>query len=251
MRVALSNIRIDGGTQVRAFLSHKAIEDYKDAMLAGAVFPPVDVFFDGEAYWLADGFHRYRARSAAGKLTIDCTVHEGTLRDAILFALGANANHGLRRTNADKKKIILMLLQDHEWKQWSDRALSVKANVSQVAVSKYRRCLSVVTEQPTVRMRQDGHVSNTEKVGSVKPTLENPRGPIASRTILTTLSEVVQRLQPWPEYSPVQALVEQAMRELVKIMGDGGRKGAEAFRGSISQFQRQPKAKENRGWKAS
>ena len=43
----------------------------------GDVFPPVDVFFDGEVYWLADGFHRYHGAVALDIRLIDCVVHVG------------------------------------------------------------------------------------------------------------------------------------------------------------------------------
>lgn len=64
--VKLASIRLDGGTQPRAELREDVIEDYAEAMRAGAVFPPVVVYFDGEAYWLADGFHRVKAARGAG-----------------------------------------------------------------------------------------------------------------------------------------------------------------------------------------
>jgi hypothetical protein len=42
-------------------------------------------------------------------------VRTGTLRDAILYSLGANRDHGLRRSNADKRKCVMTLLEDFEW----------------------------------------------------------------------------------------------------------------------------------------
>jgi hypothetical protein len=64
--IPIANIRLDGGTQPRAVLDFEAIEDYAEAMGAGMKFPPVVVFYDGENYWLADGFHRVKAAYAAG-----------------------------------------------------------------------------------------------------------------------------------------------------------------------------------------
>src|SRR5262245_35093918 len=110
--VNLDLIRTDGGTQMRAELDQEVYLDYRDKWLDGVDFEPLDVFHDGAVYWLADGFHRfYRAREA--KLaTLHCRVHQGTQRDAILFAAGANASHGLRRTNADKRLAVEKLLGD-------------------------------------------------------------------------------------------------------------------------------------------
>ena len=68
--------------------------------------------FDGTDYWLADGFHRFWAAKEAGLTEIYEEIHPGTLRDAILFSLSANSKHGLRRTNADKRKAVQTLLDD-------------------------------------------------------------------------------------------------------------------------------------------
>jgi len=74
--IPISRIRLDGGTQPRAALDFSAIEDYSEAMVAGAKFPPVTVFYDGTDYWLADGFHRVKAAYAAEHDMIECEVHQ-------------------------------------------------------------------------------------------------------------------------------------------------------------------------------
>ena len=61
MQLSIDSIRIDGGTQPRAELRNDVVKDYAELMRAGAAFPPVSVFYDGQDYWLADGFHRIRA----------------------------------------------------------------------------------------------------------------------------------------------------------------------------------------------
>jgi len=82
--------------------------------------PPVVVFYDGTAYWLADGFHRVAAHVKAGRESVLADVRQGHRRDAILHSVGANAAHGLRRTNADKRRAVEILLRDEEWSGWSN-----------------------------------------------------------------------------------------------------------------------------------
>src|SRR5215472_16289071 len=103
--------------QPRAELHRDWVEDYAHDMAAGAMFPPVVVFYDWHlgCYWLADGFHRRYAAEAAGLTEIDADVRKGTRRDALLHSVGANAQHGHRRTNADKRRAVDILLKDSEW----------------------------------------------------------------------------------------------------------------------------------------
>jgi hypothetical protein len=72
---------------------------------------PLVVFHDDEAYWLAESFYRFSAAREAELETIACEVRSGSLRDAILRSAGANATHGLHRSNADKRRAVLLLLK--------------------------------------------------------------------------------------------------------------------------------------------
>lgn len=135
-------IRRDGGTQPRAAINHLTVAEYLEDMKEGAEFPPVTLFYDGTDYWLADGFHRVEAAFGAGLTQIAASVKQGTRRDAILYSVGANSSHGLRRTNADKKRVILTLLDDSEWKQWSDREIAKHCKVDHKTVGKIRASLT-------------------------------------------------------------------------------------------------------------
>lgn len=150
MKINLSEIRIDGGTQSRVEINQQVVEDYAEAIKAGIKFPEVLLYFDGTAYWLVDGFHRYHAHRYAKKLSIDAIGVNGTQREAILRAVGTNHDHGLRRSNEDKRKAVGVLLADAEWSTWSDNAISKQCAVSHTFVAELRRSLATVaSEKPT------------------------------------------------------------------------------------------------------
>jgi hypothetical protein len=137
--LSLDLIRTDGGTQMRAELTQEVYLDYRDKWLAGVEFDPVDVFHDGAAYWLADGFHRFYGAREAKRASLPCRIHQGTQRDAILFACGANAEHGLRRSREDKRNAITTLLEDSEWGQRSNNWIAEQCLVSDKTVESVRK----------------------------------------------------------------------------------------------------------------
>lgn len=146
--LSLDAIRTDGGTQSRAGLNAATVQDYAEAMQAGKRFPALTVFYDGSAYHLADGFHRYEAARRAGIDLFECDVRQGTQRDAILHSVGANGNHGLPRTAEDKRRAVSKLLFDPEWTQWSNRQIAEQCDVSPGLVDKLR--LDLRDQLPTV-----------------------------------------------------------------------------------------------------
>jgi hypothetical protein len=101
---------MDCGTQSRAYISESAVTEYAELMASGVRFPPLDVFHDGTEYYPAHGFHRTRAAIRAGLKEFACTVHKGTLQDAIWFSIGANIENGERRSAADKHHAVELAL---------------------------------------------------------------------------------------------------------------------------------------------
>jgi hypothetical protein len=142
--IALSQITVDSSVQARESIDESAVEDYAEAMKAGQEFLPVVVFHDPKTkdYLLADGFHRIKAATLAGHSEIRADVHTGTRRDAILYAVGANTKHGVRRSNKDKRRAVKMLLDDQEWNCWSNHEIADHAGVSPPLVGKVRNSLS-------------------------------------------------------------------------------------------------------------
>lgn len=177
--VSLDDIVIDGGTQQRVEISAEVVTEYAEAMRNGAKFPPMVLFFDGARYWLADGFHRYHAQRAAEIDECEAEAHPGIQRDAILYSTGANGSHGIRPTNADKRRSVTVLLTDPEWTKWSDRDIAKHCRVTQPLVSKVRaeilfgfekkgRVKSVITLTPEAapvldiaKPAEDGYEDNT------------------------------------------------------------------------------------------
>lgn len=135
----IASLRRDGGTQPRAGLDPVTVEAYADSAREGARFPDIGVVYDGTDHWVWDGFHRIAGFEAAGLAEIGAEVRSGTRRDAVLLAAGANATHGLRRTNEDKRRAVLILLGDPEWAAWSDREIARRAHVGPPLVAELRR----------------------------------------------------------------------------------------------------------------
>lgn len=140
-QISLDEIRLDGGTQMRDEINYHTVDDYSHAYASGVDMPEPTVFFDGSNNWLGDGFHRWHGAKKAGKKSLLCDVRQGSQRDAILFAAGANDKHGLRRTPADKRKAVRSLLLDEEWQTYSDREIAKLAMVSHTFVAEQRKQL--------------------------------------------------------------------------------------------------------------
>lgn len=174
--IEISKLQLDVSMQARAAIDTGVVQSYAEHIAQGGTFPPIKVFFDKQEkkYWLADGWHRVLAHQKIGSEQINEDIEPGTRRDAILYALGCNATHGLRRTNADKRRAVEIVLADPEWSQWSDRVISERCAVSNVFVSAIRKELLTVNSSTEKRTGKDGKARkqpNAKKAKDLKPKL--------------------------------------------------------------------------------
>ena len=158
----------DQEVQSRAAQNDELINEYFELYKSGKVISAVIVFFDGEKYWLADGFHRFRAQILAGIRSIRVKIKNGSRRDAILFSAGCNATYGLRRNWKDVRHAVTKLLTDKEWGSWSNHKIADVCYVSHTYVSKIRNELTRNGFKFDVKREStNGKVINTSRIGKV------------------------------------------------------------------------------------
>lgn len=243
MQKLCSELRTDGGTQLRCETDEETVDEYEEDIKAGCTFPPVVAFWDGLYLWLAGGFHRLAAHIKAGCKYIEVEIREGTLRDAILFAASDNQKHGLRRKRKDKRKAVLTLLQDAEWGMWSANRIAKACGVSHTLVDTVKwelSCSNCKIDSGTVRARR-GDSDYDMRPPKRKPKLSDlsPDEQVAAinadeyPSLLANardeaegyLVESITAMRPFPELAQVLETVDGARQTLVDLgaedEGDG------------------------------
>lgn len=154
-------------TQMRNATRMETVEEYKELLQSGDAWPfdsKIIVFKDCDKYWLADGFHRFFAAKSLNRSSVHCVIYHGTLEDAQDYALSANSNHGLRRTNDDKRKAVTTALSMNRWASKSSRAIAEHIGVSDMFVGKIRKEMESNSGANGLHLE----ALSSEKQGSVK-----------------------------------------------------------------------------------
>jgi hypothetical protein len=166
--LAISTLRKDGGTQHRITIDPSIVEEYAALMLEGVVFPPVTVWYDGMDYWLTDGFQRVAAAEHAGTAHVDAEVLQGTLQDAQWDSYRANATHGVRRSTAETRNVLLRALQHPNAAAVSNVELAKHLNIPETNLRRWRGELSSPNGEDAVRVVTRGlrtYPMRTRKIG--------------------------------------------------------------------------------------
>lgn len=187
-RIKLEKIRLDGGTQPRKEIDEPLVQHYTEVLLEGKdKFPPIDLWFDGKAYWPSDGFHRYHSHKRAGFKDIEANVNLGTKRDAFLACLKANGKHGKPRTPEERRYVVQMALEDIELGEKTDTEIALICDVSSMTVGRVRKAMGLEAATRVNKHGQKIDVSN--------------RGPKAAPA-------------PEPEYTEDDKLHEMAVEQI-------------------------------------
>jgi hypothetical protein len=204
--VDITRIRLDGGTQRREALYDKAtLDEYFDAVEAGAKFPPITVMDDGTSLWLVDGFHRHAVAIRRGQRTIDAHIREGTLEEAQWLACAAN--RGLARTHADKRAAVLAALRHPRSKGLSDRAIAVHCGVNHETVGAVRRTLTENLENREVAVSATSKIeSDSGKKLTQNGNVAAGYSPVAKARKDKAIEDAQQPAKP---ISPVQPVADK------------------------------------------
>lgn len=141
-KIRIEDITLDPRLQVRAKMDFEAIDEYAEHLDS---LPPCKAV-RGDKLWLTGGWHRLHAHKKAGIEVVPCEVTEGTFADAVAEAAGENADHGLRRSDEDKKRAVRLVLGTPEHADKSDRLIAEICRVGHPFVAKIRAKSSTGTD---------------------------------------------------------------------------------------------------------
>jgi ParB-like nuclease domain len=137
--VDIASLVRDEALQPRAALDEATVVEYLVAMQEGAKFPPVEVVEtpDGDLL-LVDGWRRVEAAERGEYTKLYARVWTGTRDEAIEFAAQRNAKHGLKRNEADLRKVVSMLIALPRWAQASNVKIAKHVGVSEWTIRHLR-----------------------------------------------------------------------------------------------------------------
>jgi len=172
MKIRIDELECTEATQVRVKLHKDVIDHYREDLEAGAVFPEIVAFCEdgSERKIVSDGHHRVYAHVHAGREEIDVDLREGGMHEALLHALGANQDHGLRRNNADKINAVKMALKHPEISQHTQAEIGDIVGVTRETVNRISR-REVLDANEGVTESQDPEDNSPD---NTRPTMPEP-----------------------------------------------------------------------------
>jgi len=174
--VTLESIDFPGSPHVRAQKPDpEIVAHYAQCYADKKPMPPVVVFYDPELkkFYLADGLHRCAAHEQLKRTAVMANVIEGPYMEALRYALTANANHGVRRSNADKRKCIAQALK--QWPEVANMQIARLADVDDKTVASVRSEMeeSGKLKASDTRVTTDGKtIPATKEVRKSGPTID-------------------------------------------------------------------------------
>lgn len=126
-------------------------------------------------------------------------MRQGGLRDAILHSVGANATHGLRRTNADKRRAVAILLEDdlvsidpETGNPWSNREIARRCAVDETLVRRLRPSSAAEPQMDQPRTVSRGgkvYSMDTGRIGRPRSMPSPPLDAPPSNVLLTMMAD--------------------------------------------------------------
>jgi len=189
----LKDINLTGSPHVREAVQTSVAEEYAEQYKEKKHGMPDPVLFKvGKEYLIGDGLHRVTAMNLVCLKAAVFDVREGTRADCVKFALTANINHGLRRSNADKRQGVRCALM--EFPDYSDETIASVAAVDRSMVPDIRQKLIVeaVIPPPKAVKGKDGKVYpvRNKKPINVEATVEKDKSAVPERKQIPDKVEV-------------------------------------------------------------
>lgn len=221
--IEIDQIVADKATQCRVQMDDNVVTDYAETIASGVGLPPITVMRDPSkaepTYYVVDGWHRLGAHRKAGLATIYAYVAEGSAIQALDLATRANSQHGLRRTNADKRRAVELAIQ-------VDKQLKRERSNRQIAEDVGVHHSLVDDVQAEISGKQTRKDKDKKKEGATPPPPDEATAdPDTSGTDKAgnriTHPSVTEAIAALPTFDAIVGELKAARERVVQLAGTG------------------------------
>jgi hypothetical protein len=223
----IDQIQVLEELQSRASTHWEHVDELVELLQSGGQFKEPPVVFrqgpDRDEYFLADGFHRVHAYKKAGIESAIFDVRAGgttAFRHAKLYSIQSNITHGLRRSNADKRRAVEMLLADEEWSTKSERWIAETAGVHHSTVQAIKQLAesasSTSTGTSSPKTGKDGKKRLTQNKPPAKKSGPTYHCELCNQSFRESEGDCPRCLPPEAETVPFDADFEAIFKQCEK-----------------------------------
>lgn len=207
MKFAVQDLVMDERCQARDALVDDVAQEYAQAYLQNTKLPSIDVFLVDEKPLVIDGWHRVSAALIAGVAFLDARVlGQGDIDEAIWRSCSQNQSHGLRRSNADKRRAVWVALSSAIGQDQSNRAIAQHVGVHHDLVGELREQWERIS-----RNGSDDAVCND--YDSLEGESGGSASPNATVSVNSKTAPKGEILDGMPDYDGEVEAVRKAFRE--------------------------------------
>lgn len=187
--------------QMREQSSPEVIDDYANTYRTTPdVMPPPHVYIVAGSPQCTDGYHRVTAALMAGVEFLRCAVvGEGTADDAEWAACAANQGHGLRRSNADKRRSVERALGSPIGSEMTATAIAEHVGVSVPFVAAMRRERETSATEDVLTVNTSPVSRRKDSLGRLQPASKPPLKAPEPTPKTPAWTPPVAKVRPEPE----------------------------------------------------
>jgi hypothetical protein len=183
--VPIASIHLDPQYQMREKVNRETVSEYAELIRGNKgkwpfVEPVKLVRVRGKkgeqpTLVLVDGWHRIAAAKEAEEDHVLAVIIDGTAEAAFKEALGANSQHGLPRSNGDKRKAVAAALE--RYASWDNRKIAKLVGVSHTMVNDARKRLEAASSEPGMEGPSTSSTGAENKVEAASSVAPGPGAP--------------------------------------------------------------------------
>lgn len=191
--ISIKQIKTNHKFHAREFHKiEKAIKELKLEYLDNpTIIPPIKIVQYKSENYLADGYQRLKAATAAGLKEIEAIIITASSENQILIeSLKSNSRNSIRLTDEQKRKAVYRILYSEDYKSLPNTQIAAICAVSEGLIRKIKKEFNIDQEKKSIITPKINKEPKMKQAATIQST------PLKLQTIFENLNSIITTIKP-------------------------------------------------------